>query len=257
VAQCTHQAKGTVVLDQTRQCARVVGDGQFAFPIVRESHYQDELTALAGGRSAQGARQFCAALLQPEPDNPYDPSAVSVKVRGHTVGYLGRDAAPILLAALEEAGFASAACEAVIVGGWRRPGEADGHFGVKLNAELPFALIDPDEPPVARARGNSPRVVRIVKRRRGILGWASLLLFAAFNLFMAAWLAVVWPAGFPLAQANAFGGRIAAALGFAMGPYVIAGIWICGVVLLGLLAWLVRGRHAVVEEVTEDWAKVY
>jgi hypothetical protein len=244
----------------------VIGDGQFAFPIVGESHYQDALETLAGGRSGQSAHQLCAALLQPEPDNPHDRSAVSVRVRGQTVGYLDRDTAPDFLAAIEEHGFANAACEAVIVGGWRRPGEADGHFGLKLNAVLPFTLVDPEEPRIARARRETsrretprspPRIVRIVKRKRGFFGWTFLLLFALFNLFMAAWLAAYWPAGLPLAAANALAERIAVALGFSMGVEVIAGIWLIGAIVLGLLALFIRGRNALVKEVTEDWARFY
>ena len=239
--------------------ARVVGDGQFAFSVVGESRYQNELETLAGGRSTESAYQLCAALLQPEPDNPHDRGAVSVKVRGLTVGYLGREAAPDFLAALAEGDFAEAACEAVIVGGWRRAGEAGGRFGLKLNAVAPFVLVDPEEPRIARSRRDtsqaSPRIVRIVKRRRGFFGWIVLMLFALFNLFMAAWLAAYWPAGFPLAAANALGERVSAALGVAMGVGVIVGVWAVGAIVLGLLTRLIRGRNVVVDEMTEEWAR--
>jgi hypothetical protein len=131
---------------------------------------------------------------------------------------------------------------------------------------MPFALVDPEEPRIAHAhreasRGDaprgSPRIVRIVKRRRGVFGWLFLLLFALFNLFMAAWLAAYWPAGFPLAATNALGERIAAVLGGAMGVEVIVGIWLGGAIVLGFLMRLVRGRNVVVGEMTEDWARLY
>jgi hypothetical protein len=232
----------------------VVGDGQFAFPIVGESHYQSDLEALAGGRSEEGAHQLCAALLEPEPDNPYDKNAVRVKVRSRTVGYLSQDVAPDFVAALQANGFASAACEAVIVGGWHRPGQANGHFGLRLNASMPFDLVEPDEPRLARGRRNPPRIVRLVKRRRGLFGTIFLLLFALFNLFMVAWLVSYWPALFPLAAINGLGSRIGAALGFGLSAGLILAIWACGAIVLGLLMWLTPGGRVVDDEVTEDWA---
>jgi hypothetical protein len=127
--------------DTSDKCGVLVGDGEFEFPIVGESHYQGDLETICGGKCEEGAHERHAALLLPEPTNPYDKHAVCVKIRGTTVGYLSRDVAPEFLRALKEAGYERAASEAVIVGGWHRLGREDGSFGVKLNAVMPFTFI--------------------------------------------------------------------------------------------------------------------
>jgi hypothetical protein len=118
-----------------------LGDGEFRFPIVGESHYQLEIETIAGGRSEDGARNLLVdALLVPEPANPYDPNAVAVKIQNRTVGYLARDTAKLFSQTLAGTGFDVVSCEAVINGGWDRgPGDR-GHFGVRLNAALPSRL---------------------------------------------------------------------------------------------------------------------
>jgi hypothetical protein len=121
----------------------VVGDGEFEFPIVGESHYQRALESIVGGKTERGHEHVCAALLLPEPANPYDKNAVCVKIRQLTVGHLARDVAQDFALALRQRGFSRAAAEAMIVGGWRRRGGDEGHFGVKLNAITPFAFSDP------------------------------------------------------------------------------------------------------------------
>lgn len=80
------------------------------------------------------------AVLIPEPDNPYDPSAVVVKINDKTVGYLARDTAKLFCSALVSNKFEAALCEAAINGGWDRGRGDRGHFGVRLNAVLPFRL---------------------------------------------------------------------------------------------------------------------
>jgi protoporphyrinogen oxidase len=44
--------------------------------VVGESHYQDALTAIVGGKRPESVRIPTQATLVPEPDNPYDPNAV-------------------------------------------------------------------------------------------------------------------------------------------------------------------------------------
>jgi hypothetical protein len=123
------------------RCAVILGDGEFRFPIVGESHYQIEIEAIAGGRSEDGARNLLVeATLAREPTNPYDPNAVVVKIENQTVGYLSRDTAKLFCRALEESEFETVSCEAVINGGWDRGPDDRGHFGVCLNAALPFRL---------------------------------------------------------------------------------------------------------------------
>lgn len=127
------------------RCGVLVGDGAFAFPIVGESHYQRELETICGGKSKDGAHALHAALLLPEPHNPYDKHAVCVKLRDMTVGYLSRDVASDFLAALIGAGYNQVASEAIIAGGWHRPGQEDGYFGVRLNATMPFRFVSASE----------------------------------------------------------------------------------------------------------------
>ena len=125
--------------------AVVIGDGAFAFPVVGESHHQIVLEHLVGGRTSESAHQRCAALIEPQPDNPYDPGAVAVKIRGEEVGFLERNVAPLFRQALSSGSYGRAACEAVIVGGWERGPKDRGNFGVRLNARLPFKLQSVDE----------------------------------------------------------------------------------------------------------------
>ena len=126
----------------TDECALVVGDGKFEYRIVGESHYQSELEQLTGPRTEDGCHQKCAALLLPEPTNPYDRNAVAVFIHNVRVGYLSHDVCAEFLEALSKGGFSRAASEAVIVGGWkdREDGRGDGFYGVRLNACLPFVL---------------------------------------------------------------------------------------------------------------------
>jgi hypothetical protein len=120
--------------------AVIIGDGKFGFPVVGEEHHQDILEALAGGRRENSAHVAVPALLLPQPDNPYDPDAVAVFMRGHEVGHLARNVAPEFLRALHAGGYDRAACEAMIVGGWDRGAADHGNFGVRLNACRPFRL---------------------------------------------------------------------------------------------------------------------
>jgi hypothetical protein len=79
-------------------------------------------------------------MIEPQPDNPYDPGAVAVKIRGEEVGFLARDVASQFRRTLLSGDYGRAACEAVIVGGWERGPKDRGSFGVRLNARLPFRL---------------------------------------------------------------------------------------------------------------------
>jgi hypothetical protein len=130
---------------KAEHCGVLLGDDEFAFPIVGESHYQRELETICGGKSERGARERHAALLLPEPNNPYDKHAVCVKIFNSTVGYLARDIAPDFLRALRKTDYLAIASEAIIVGGWHRTGEEDGYFGVRLNAFMPFEFVSANE----------------------------------------------------------------------------------------------------------------
>ncbi|MBT2515809.1 HIRAN domain-containing protein [Arthrobacter sp. ISL-30] len=63
--------------------------------IVGESYREAQITAALGRRPKldEEIEQVAEALLIPEPDNPHDANAISVRVRGHVVGYLPRELA--------------------------------------------------------------------------------------------------------------------------------------------------------------------
>jgi hypothetical protein len=118
--------------------------GGDAINVVGESHYQEALEAICGGKTEDAADKACWAYLQPEPDNPFDRNAVAVYIDGRKVGYLSRDIAPDYAAftiALWERMKGRAVCRARIMGGWRREHRRkdgtvrstdEGHYGVVL-----------------------------------------------------------------------------------------------------------------------------
>jgi hypothetical protein len=126
------------------KCVAVAGDGEFEFPVVGESHHQRFLEQLCGGRTRWSAHHYCTANLIPESHNPHDPHAVAVTICGVEVGYLPRHMAPDLIEALQEVDADEAQCNAIVVGGWHRPGAEDGFFGVKLDATYPVRFVRPD-----------------------------------------------------------------------------------------------------------------
>jgi hypothetical protein len=66
-----------------------------AIDIAGESHYQDALEQVGGGRSAFGVRnQLITVELVREPANLHDPNAVKIQADGHHLGYLPREDAP-------------------------------------------------------------------------------------------------------------------------------------------------------------------
>lgn len=120
------------------------GPGTFSLRVAGTSHHQDELEAICGGRTKQGAKHECRALLVREPGSRYDPNAVMVQIDGKHIGYLARVDAIALrptLTALWERGLVAAA-RAKVTGGWLRPRaeqrgkEAVGTFGVTVDVGL-------------------------------------------------------------------------------------------------------------------------
>ncbi len=101
---------------------------------VGESHYQDALLAVVGGRTRHSVEHTCLAELCPEPTNPYDDEAIAVQIGGQCVGYLSRADArtfrPLVDSAIASAGRATV--EACVRGGWDRGAGDVGHLGVVL-----------------------------------------------------------------------------------------------------------------------------
>jgi hypothetical protein len=138
----------------------LVGDGAFGFRVVGTLVHQDALETIAGKRTRDGYHRKCAALLAPQPANPYDRHAVAVFVHAVEIGYLDQIYAREFLGALHATDFADAACEAQIVGGWERRSGDRGYVGLRLNACLPFRIIDAE----SWYKGNRPSVKPITPK---------------------------------------------------------------------------------------------
>lgn len=117
----------------TRSLALEPLGGGRVVQVVGESFYQATLEEIAGGRTEDSSTKRVTAVLYPEPDNPFDSSAVGVYVDGEKVGHLSRqDAAlfqPKLLELLDELKVGT--CEAQLKGGWLRA-DSRGSFGIDL-----------------------------------------------------------------------------------------------------------------------------
>jgi hypothetical protein len=128
---------------QASQPTMVMLSGGLQVGVVGESHYQDTLTAIVGGKRPESIRIPTQATLVPEPDNPYDPNAIAVYIDGQKVGHLPRPAAQAFapvgrqLADQHQVG----ACSATITGGWDRGDGDTGHFGVTLDLAHPDQLL--------------------------------------------------------------------------------------------------------------------
>jgi HIRAN domain len=103
--------------------------------IAGESHYQDALEQVGGGRNAFGVRnQLITVELVREPANPYDPNAVKIQADGHHLGYLPREDAPRFHAVIDRltAKNRPATCRARLTGGWDRGRHDRGSIGLRI-----------------------------------------------------------------------------------------------------------------------------
>jgi hypothetical protein len=108
--------------------SRLLG-GSIDLEVVGESHYQDALWRLCGDIRGARVRKAIIATLVPEPDNPYDSSAIAVQIAGQNVGHLPAQTAAQYhsgLTALMDRLGGYICLSGVIVGGNR------GHLGVWL-----------------------------------------------------------------------------------------------------------------------------
>jgi len=119
----------------TEEAVDLEGRGEFDMAVAGASHYQDNLSRIAGGKTAKKARLEVLATLVLEDDNRYDAKAVRVDIAGLTVGYLSKDDARAHRRRLKKAGRPGEdlTCRALIVGGWYRSKSDQGHFGVRLD----------------------------------------------------------------------------------------------------------------------------
>ena len=120
----------------TMQVADITnGPGTYNVDVVGESHYQEALENICGGRAENNQRLVVDAFLVPEDDNPHDAKAVRILIQDQTVGYLDRETARSFRGQIADIGMTGVAakCKAIIVGGWDRGDGDRGHFGVKLD----------------------------------------------------------------------------------------------------------------------------
>lgn len=84
---CDHVRMGTM------RAYRLLRDGRGYSEVVGESNYTEALSRLVPRSVTEWSSRECDFELVPEPDNPFDSSAVSVRQEGEVVGYLPREAA--------------------------------------------------------------------------------------------------------------------------------------------------------------------
>lgn len=117
------------------------GTGDYAFPVVGESFYQDAFISIFGAPTEDGYDEVCKAVLVVDDDNPHDPKAVSVFIEHQQVGNLSRADARAFRKQLTKQGFLpqyrSYVVDARVRGGWNRGSRDKGSFGVAL--DLPLA----------------------------------------------------------------------------------------------------------------------
>lgn len=101
-----------------------------------EAFYQPHLESIAGPPRPTNHQVDVVAWMVPEPQNPHDPRAITLWVRGGVVGYMPRAHAavwqPVILQLRARYGR-EVACFAKIVGGSRRASDGEGgHYAVRL-----------------------------------------------------------------------------------------------------------------------------
>jgi HIRAN domain len=114
----------------------VVYSGNETLEVAGESHHQELLWRLVGGKTNEHVRETICAVLTPEPENQYDSNAICVSIDGHPVGYLSRENAavyqPGLLSLMRVNGNRPVALNGVIAGGGMRD-DGVGFLGVFLD----------------------------------------------------------------------------------------------------------------------------
>ena len=115
----------------------------YTFELVGESHFQDTLDAICGGKCEEGHKLPIAAQICFHEDNPHDPNAIVILVDRKPVGYVPRDIAAGMRSELLALNpdERPVTCDAKITGGWRRGDDDDeGHYGVKLSLAQPLKV---------------------------------------------------------------------------------------------------------------------
>ncbi|MDR0627386.1 MAG: hypothetical protein LBG11_09075, partial [Bifidobacteriaceae bacterium] len=132
--------------------------------VAGESYYRDEIRAVftaCGERipregeepgRRRGKEIRAAALLIPEPTNPYDSNAVAVYIAGNKVGHLEAVIAPSVQPALLARGPAPLEVPARV---WAL--DDDGLIRARITVEVPTVLIGPRQPALPPPAAPAPR----------------------------------------------------------------------------------------------------
>ena len=137
-APASRPRSSTIAQRPAEKLQATLYSGHETLEVVGESHHQEALWGIVGGRTATPVRFETLALLIPNPDNEFDPNAIEVRIDGLLVGYLSREDAatyrPGLIRLMEHSQVPLVALHAVVVGGGPRDSGL-GYLGVFLDHE--------------------------------------------------------------------------------------------------------------------------
>jgi hypothetical protein len=101
-AESIHDVKDSVLIDSGSQA---LDDSDYVYDVVGESYRRDNLTALIRAHKAFETGQiFSTAVLEMEPTNEFDSSAVKVVVEGTQVGYIPKFDSPAVTEMIKKSG---------------------------------------------------------------------------------------------------------------------------------------------------------
>jgi hypothetical protein len=116
----------------------------YTFEVVGESHRQDALDAICGGKCEEGHNLKVTVQLCLVDGNPHDPNAVGVFLDRQLVAYIPRHLAAEMRANLLHTSPEGrpVTCDAKVVGGWDRGDGDEGHYGLKLSLAEPLRVAN-------------------------------------------------------------------------------------------------------------------
>jgi hypothetical protein len=165
-----------------------LSQGRASLNVAGESHYQDHLWRIVGGRQTNRITHNVVAILVPEPKNLYDPNAIAILINGEIAGYVPAHLATLFLPglkALARRANRPVGMRGAICGGGIR-GDGIGLLGVFLRYEPTDFGLPPERPsdPVRMQTGAasatsigrlewlvtlSPDSVKAIKQLRALL----------------------------------------------------------------------------------------
>jgi hypothetical protein len=101
-AESMHDVKDSALIDSGSE---PLDDSEYVYDVVGESYRRDNLTALIRAHKAFDTGQiFSTAVLEMEPTNEFDSSAVKVVVEGTQVGYIPKFDSPAVTEMIKKSG---------------------------------------------------------------------------------------------------------------------------------------------------------